>query len=575
MNTVPAQQRRTGGWASLLLFSVLYTLIYLLVEHAGHFATLQNHISLWYPAAALMMMVVLRLRLIGAVIATFASLIGFGLSNDNQFSVAGAILYSIFIPVGVLLIRSVLRRLGYLDPRTTPRPKFAIALISASAVFAVWATLLLIVVGYISPGGQAFSLNDALRWFMGYWVGATALGGFAFQLLFPLMLGDMSINWPGLCRGAKNLLLIGSLSLAPFVLGKLHMAGVGFQMAFLSAIPVFYAALSKGYAVTSLAIVCANISFMLTAHDAAATHALELQALALMINIGGMLTAAITTNQAAMLRALRQTLAERDQLTSERLQFEKKLAEAQRLDSLGRMAGGLAHEINNLLHPIKSFARSAATATDEKRAHYLSRINDCTDSAHRIVSDVLIFARDSNTKSQSKTTVFFAQQAVETSLAIAADGLPKAIQLNSDLHLEAAQIRCDSGGVSQVLVNLINNARDAMPNGGSISVVGDIVELDAQTAARTQLPANCYMRLRISDTGEGMSTIIAQRIFEPFFTTKDVGQGTGLGLSVVYGLVKRWGGNIIVSSAEGVGTTFTVLIPLASATQIDHAENET
>ncbi len=564
MSSSGVRRRRPGDWLPLLLFCILFTILYLVVDRTGQITALQHNVSLWYPPAALILVVVLRLRLIGALLAAVAALIGFYISDDNGFSFLGAVLYSVGSPAGALLIRAVLRRLDYLDPRRVPRPQLAIALIAAAIAYAFWNVVLLSCVILVAPGEQSFTVADRINWFMGDAVGVTAVGGFALQILFPIMLGDIPITWRGIKRSASNFLVIFGLSMLPIAASVLDITSGGFRMAFLAAIPIFYAALFRGYAMTSLAIVCANIGFMLAAQYDAIENAMELQALALMINIGGMLTAAITTNQAAMLKALRQTLAERDKLTSERADFEKKLSESQRLDSLGRMAGGLAHEINNLLHPIKSFARSAATAPEDKRLHYLARINECADNAHQIVSDVLTFARDAGSNPTSTMKTVEAQLSVESSIAIATEGLPKAIRLVSDIQLLAARMRCDVGGVSQIMVNLINNARDAMPTGGTISIVGDVVELDEALSAQSQLEAGCFIRLQIRDDGQGMDENIARRVFEPFFTTKDMGRGTGLGLSVVYGMVRRWGGTILVESKVGIGSIFTVLIPLAS-----------
>jgi signal transduction histidine kinase len=553
-----------GGLRALLIFSILFIILYLLLDRAGQITALQNKVSLWYPPAALILAVVLRLRLIGAVLAIVAGLIGFAISDDNLFSVGGILIYCIGSPLGVLFIRTVMRRNGYLDSRTMPRPKIVIALVLASVAYASWNSLLLMLISGVAPGGQTFSVSDKINWFMGDAVGATAVIGFVLQILFPLMMGDLRVSWQGIRGAFRQFLLFGCLSMLPMAGSFLPFGAAGFRVAFLAAVPIFYAALTRGFAITSMAIVCANIGFMLASRHAPVGDVMYLQTLALMINVGGMLTAAVTTNQLAMLKALRQTLVERDTLTAERASFERKLAESQRLDGLGRMAGGMAHEINNLLHPIKSFARSAATATEDKRLHYLGRINDCADSAHRIVSDMLLFARDAVQNPVSDLQAIEAQTAVEASLAIAADSLPRSIKLTSDVQLGTVTIRCDVGGLSQVMVNLVNNARDAMPDGGTILVAADIVIKHAEQAAQAQIEGGTYVSLRIKDDGHGMEETIARRVFEPFFTTKDMGRGTGLGLSVVFGIVQRWSGTIMVETDVGAGATFTILIPLAS-----------
>jgi signal transduction histidine kinase len=552
------------SWLALLGFGLIYLAVHILLDRVSKLTTLSDGISLWFPTAGLILAAILRFRLIGVVLVIISSVTSFLLFRDRTFELAGGLAYCVLAPFGPLLIRSVMRRVGVIDPRTVPRPTMTMALIVASACFALWNVLLANFLVHSLQQQHTMSAPDAFRWWLGDFVGALSIGSFALQVLFPLMLGNKRISWRGIQIWLPRLAAYGMLSLLPWALHFVSIEGKNLQLAFLAAIPIFYAALRRGSGETSLALAFANLGFMLAAHRQTQQEAVELQALALMINILGVLTTAITTNQKVIVRALRQTLEERDQLTAKQAEYEKRLAESQRLDALGQMAGGLAHEINNLLHPIKSFARSAATAAEDKRLHYLGRIQDCADSAQRIVADVLTFARDDKVASPATPEIVDAQTALSTSLGIAANALPTNITLQTNINLEGAHIRCDVGGMSQVLVNLVNNARDAMPEGGSITITGDQITLDAGQAALNQLPDGGYVRVRVADTGEGMTAEVARRVFEPFYTTKDIGRGTGLGLSVVYGILRRWGGAALVESFVGVGATFTLLIPLAS-----------
>jgi signal transduction histidine kinase len=563
-----------SGALPLLRFAVLYMMLHLGLDYLAKLTAFDNGVSLWYPAVGLILGTILRLRLIGAALAIFTGLVSFLLSTNPQFNFWQGITFCIVGPIGPLLIRAVMRRTGYIDPRAVPRPQMALALTAAAASYALWNVMLANGLMWIAPGNKTLSLANSFQWLLGDLVGIMAIGSFTFQILFPLMLGEKKISIQGFVAWLPRIIGYGMLSLIPWALGFIAVPGQNIQLAFLAAVPIFYAALRRGMGETSLALVFANLGFMLAAHKTGINNALELQALALMINIGGAYTASITTNQNAMLRALHQTLIERDALTTERADFERRLAESQRLDALGRMAGGMAHEINNLLHPIKSFARSALHAPQDKRIHYLTRINECADNAHRIVSDALTFARESIDNPLTEIKTVDAQKAVEASINIAAGGLPDTVKLKSQIQLGSALLRCDVGGISQVVVNIVNNARDAMPKGGVISIVGDVVKLDRDQATHWQLEAGSFVSLEIKDSGAGMDESIARRIFEPFFTTKDVGRGTGLGLSVVYGMVRRWQGNVIVESSIGVGTTFTILIPLAKHDQLLHGKAE-
>jgi signal transduction histidine kinase len=558
----------------LLRFALLYMVMHLGLDYLSQITAFDNGVSLWYPAVGLILGAVLRLRLIGATLAIATGMFGFLISKDPQFNFWQGMVFCILGPIGPLFIRTVMRRFGYIDPRAVPRPQMAIALTIASAVYALWDVGLANLLLWIFPGGQPLTLTASFQWWLGDLVGILAIGSFLFQTVFPFMLGEKQITSAGVRKWLPRIIGYGMLSLIPWALHFITVPGQNLQLVFLAAVPIFYAALRRGIGETSLAIVFANLGFMLAAHNSGINNALELQAMALMINIGGLFTAAITTNQNAMLRALHQTLLERDALTSERADFERRLSESQRLDALGRMAGGMAHEINNLLHPIKSFARSAATAPDEKRLHFLARINECADNAHRIVTDALTFARESIDNPISNLKQVDAQNAIEAAINIASGALPETIELKSRIKLGAAQMRCDVGGVSQVVVNIVNNARDAMPGGGTISITGEIVALDRERATNWQLQPGSFVCLNIKDNGYGMDESIARRIFEPFFTTKDVGRGTGLGLSVVYGMVRRWQGNIFVESSLGMGTTFTIMIPLAKGEQLLHVEGE-
>ncbi|PWC58188.1 hypothetical protein TSH7_24150 [Azospirillum sp. TSH7] len=228
--------------------------------------------------------------------------------------------------------------------------------------------------------------------------------------------------------------------------------------------------------------------------------------------------------------------------------------EREKLVALGQLAGGVAHEINNLLHPMINLAAEAEHLWrqdgQDARPH-LRMIRSCGAKAAEIVRKVLGFARQG---SGPRVALDFAD-AILAAVDFNRRSLPPSL---------AIQTRLDAGGlilasateVSQVLTNLLLNASQATDGRGTI-----MVDLDRDEAAS----ASAAFRLSVTDNGSGMDEAVRARIFEPFFTTKPIGSGTGLGLSVVYGIVKDWGGTIDVQTAPGKGTCFTITVPEAGS----------
>jgi len=231
----------------------------------------------------------------------------------------------------------------------------------------------------------------------------------------------------------------------------------------------------------------------------------------------------------------------------ERRQMERVLTEGQKLEALGRLAGGIAHELNNMLGPIlmgaEMLLRSAAL--DDKNRSRCDRIIEAAKHGRDIVRGVLAYCRQERQDLSAVDLVAVVRQFSELAGSI----LPPAIRLDQHIGPDQAMVMGNGGQITQILLNLANNGRDAMGGKGALAVSLEVVDGDAI--------------LKVSDTGCGMSEKVAARIFDPFFTTKPVGQGTGLGLSVVHGLVTAMGGKVGVKSVSGQGTTFTITLPLA------------
>lgn len=248
-------------------------------------------------------------------------------------------------------------------------------------------------------------------------------------------------------------------------------------------------------------------------------------------------------------------------------ELEEQLRQSQKMEAIGRLAGGVAHDFNNLLTAILGYAELLAASSDspDRLGHYIEEIRKAANRAKSLTSQLLAFSR----KQVLTPKVISLCQIVSNIEPMLARLLGEDIQLTTDLASAAGKIKADPGQIEQVIVNLAVNARDAMPEGGRILVeVREAILSDEYSKAHSTLPGR-YVRLVFSDNGVGMTSDVRRRIFEPFFTTKEQGKGTGLGLATVYGIVKQSGGHLEVESQPRIGTTFTIYFP-----QVLHESDE-
>jgi PAS domain S-box-containing protein len=247
--------------------------------------------------------------------------------------------------------------------------------------------------------------------------------------------------------------------------------------------------------------------------------------------------------------------------------LDRRLRQSQRLESLGQLAGGVAHDFNNLLGIILGYTTMAAGEVEEAMTadarwqplHAdLSQVLQAVESATKITRQLLSFARaeaDRARPYELNAVVAEVEHILNRTLG---DDIALQIRLADDLHGTVG----DPGQMEQVLVNLAVNARDAMPSGGTLLISTDNVTLTEHDVVRHPgARPGPYVRLRVTDTGTGMSRDTVEHAFEPFFTTKPKGKGTGLGLATIYGIVRQAGGQIEIGSEPGVGTTVTALLP--------------
>lgn len=253
---------------------------------------------------------------------------------------------------------------------------------------------------------------------------------------------------------------------------------------------------------------------------------------------------------------------------TEQKQLENQLFHAQRLESIGTLAGGIAHDLNNILTPILGFTELLPLKLpqlDRSSREILELIRDNTLRGSEIVKQVLLFSREI----ESEWELVNLAQVLEEVLRLIRETFPKSITIEDYISANLWQIDGDSTQLHQVFMNLCVNARDAMPDGGKLIISAENLCLDEQySCTNAEIAVGNYILLTITDTGMGIPPEQIDRIFEPFFTTKKPGQGTGLGLSTVIGIVKNHGGTIEVKSDRRNGTQFQIYLPTSEVNAV-------
>lgn len=252
---------------------------------------------------------------------------------------------------------------------------------------------------------------------------------------------------------------------------------------------------------------------------------------------------------------------------TDRKVLEEQYLKAQRLEAVGQLASGIAHDLNNLLSPVMmvpSFLRKKTT--DPRDLELLGIVENAGTRGASIIRQLLTFSRG---YAGARITVNL-RQLMREMASIARETFPRLISVEDHLPPDLWSIIADGTQIHQILMNLCVNARDAMPGGGRLTLSAQNIELTpADVAAHPGVQPGRFVRFEVSDTGAGMAPEILQRIFEPYFTTKEEGKGTGLGLSIVLGIVGSHHGFIVANSRPGEGTTFTVHLPAAAVPVTD------
>jgi signal transduction histidine kinase/DNA-binding response OmpR family regulator len=251
---------------------------------------------------------------------------------------------------------------------------------------------------------------------------------------------------------------------------------------------------------------------------------------------------------------------------SERKSLEDRLRQAQKMEAVGQLAGGIAHDFNNLLTAIHGYAELLrASAPDAAAISDLEEIVRAADRATSLTRQLLAFSRQ-----QVLQPVFLdLNNVVEDTAKMLRRLIGEDIELVTSFAPAGNAVHADPGQLEQILINLVVNARDAMPGGGQLTIQTGVSTIDEHAAAGRGARPGTYATLVVKDSGIGMDEATKRRIFEPFFTTKERGRGTGLGLAMVYGIVNQSGGFISVSSEPGRGSTFEVYLPIADRNEAE------
>ena len=280
------------------------------------------------------------------------------------------------------------------------------------------------------------------------------------------------------------------------------------------------------------------------------------------VTIGLMSASVIHLNGVPHILSVTRDIGQMRKMEQERVRLKDSLRQTQKMEAVGRLAGGVAHDLNNLLSPIIGYSEMALEETTlaDPCSEYINQILKAGMRARDLVRQLLAFGR----KQALDTRLLDMSEAIQGFRKLLRRTIREDVEMVFSLAPDLPPIRADLGQMEQVIMNLVVNAQDAMPKGGVMTIETALVELDSEYSQSLYgVEPGHYVLLAISDDGCGMDEDVRLRVFEPFFTTKGKEYGTGLGLSTVYGIVKQHGGNIWVYSELGEGTVFKVYLPVA------------
>ena len=271
---------------------------------------------------------------------------------------------------------------------------------------------------------------------------------------------------------------------------------------------------------------------------------------------------------------LKKEIEIRQKFERERAELEKQLYQLQKMETIGTLAGGIAHDFNNILTPILGYTDMALEELPEESnlRFDIEQINNAAHRGKNLVQQVLTFSREVDFENKPIQL----QPIVAEAINLIKASFPPGVEVRQQFDQKIGTVLADPTHIHQIVMNLCTNANHAMlKSGGILDVRLEAVKIDQKSAEKIQnLKKGEYIRLTISDTGHGMDIKTKERIFEPFFTRKEVGSGSGLGLSVVHGIINNYGGAIVVDSTPGKGTTFMIYLPKYGADLLESDKSE-
>jgi signal transduction histidine kinase len=289
--------------------------------------------------------------------------------------------------------------------------------------------------------------------------------------------------------------------------------------------------------------------------------------------VAGLLDIASTRGDRALhlVKELEFKNSQLDEAVQRQVQTEQRLRQAHRMEAVGRLAGGIAHDFNNLLQAILSYSEFLSDAIDPESElqEDVAEVQKAAKRAAGLTRQLLVFSR----RHVTNPVVVDLNDSVRSAEHLLRATLGEDIELICTTAADPCPIVADMGELELMLMNLAINARDAMPDGGTIAVTVDTAELDEVEVPG--LSPGPFARIHVTDDGEGMTAEVAAQAFEPFFTTKETGRGTGLGLAMVYGIANRSGGRASITTLGGAGTTISVVFPLSNEESLSTAHRVT
>jgi len=238
---------------------------------------------------------------------------------------------------------------------------------------------------------------------------------------------------------------------------------------------------------------------------------------------------------------------------------EDQLRQSQKMEAVGRLAGGVAHDFNNLLGIVTACTELLRDRVDNDALEYIDNIREAANRGAALTRQLLAFGR----RQPVQVQILDLNERLREMSKLLRPLMGDDVEIFLPARSKSAVVEVDPGQLDQIVLNLAVNARDAMPRGGKLIIDTGVFDIDENFAQEHTMTPGRYVMLAISDNGTGMDEVTRTRIFEPFFTTKETGKGTGLGLATVYGIVKQGGGHIWVYSEPGQGTTFKIYLPSA------------